>query len=63
MPDGWLENPWLFTLVVIVVWVVVWVSLELFVFQVDLIGAVIIGALTGLVMGMSYIAIRTRMEQ
>lgn len=58
-----LENPWIFTVLVIIVWVLLWGTLELFFFDVDLIGAVITGLLTGLVFGLFYIAVSSQMDE
>lgn len=50
-----LKNPWLFTVLVIFVWLILWATLEFVFFNVDLLAAVMLGGLTGLVLGLLYV--------
>lgn len=54
-------NSWLFTALVVLVFIVLWAILEFVFFQIDLFYAVLLGVLTGLFVGLLSLAIRSRL--
>jgi len=57
MTEYSLKNPWAFTSLVILVWVLVWGSIEFLIFGINLLNAVIMGSVIGLVFGLSYVGV------
>ena len=62
MADNSLKNPWIFTVVVVVVWILVWGGVELLLFDDDPTGAVITGAVSGLAFALFYTIFRRQIE-
>jgi len=58
-----LERPWVFTGVVVLVWILLWGSIEVFLFDGDLIGSIITGALSGLIFAIFYIVLGRQWEE
>lgn len=56
------RNPWVFTGVIILVWVLLWAGIEVLLFDDDLLGAVITGVLSGLAFAISYIILRRQID-
>ena len=58
-----LEHPWIFTGVVVVVWILLWIGIEVILFNDDVTGAVITGAASGLAFALLYIVLRRQTEK
>lgn len=57
------DTSWLFAVAVVVVWVVLWVGIELFLRDGDLLGAGVTGAVSGVAFMVFYAAIRRANQQ
>ncbi len=57
-----LDQPWTFTAAVMVVWVLLWTGIEVILFNDDVMGAVITGAVIGLAFAFFYIVLRRQIE-
>lgn len=58
MPDLSLQNPWVFTTVTTVAWVLVWGAIQLLLFEDGLFMAVLQAGLAGIVFSMLYLYLR-----
>jgi len=58
-----LEHPWIFTGVVVVVWILLWIGIEVILFNDDVTGAVITGTASGLAFALLYIVLRRQTEK
>lgn len=56
------DNPWLFTGLSVVVWVLLWVGIEVLLFDGDMIGAAIPGAVAGLAFALFSIVLRRQFD-
>lgn len=63
MEEIGLEHPWAFAVVVVVVWILLWVGIEVIFFDDDMAGAVITGAVAGLAFALLYSVIRRQINK
>lgn len=62
MEDIRLGNPWIFTLVVVIVWALLSISIEVIFFDDNVTEAAVTGMATGLVFAFFYITLRRKIE-
>jgi len=58
-----LEHPWIFMVVVVVVWILLWIGIEIILFDDSVTGAMITGAASGLAFALFYIVLRRQIEK
>ena len=58
-----LQRPWSFTAIVVLVWVLLWIGIEVVLFNDGVTGAVLTGAASGLAFAGVYIVLRRRIEK
>jgi hypothetical protein len=58
MIETGLKTPWVFTIGVVGVWILLWVGIEVLLFDDDVAGAVITGAASGLAFALFYRVVR-----
>jgi uncharacterized MnhB-related membrane protein len=57
------DTSWLFGVVVVIIWVGIWVGIELLLRDGDLLGAAVTGGVSGVVFAVVYVALKRAQQQ